>query len=60
MKLTLDREDLKPEYENINCSLTRFEHFKVEVQAAIVVVGRAKFREYDGSNYNAIFPPRPA
>lgn len=56
MKLTLDREDLKPEYQDINCSQTRFEHFTKEAQAAIAAVGRAQFREYDGSNYNAIYP----
>ena len=58
MKLTLDREDLKPEYQNINCSQTRFEHFTEKAQAAIVEVGHAQFREYDGSNYNAIYPPK--
>jgi len=58
MKLTLDREDLKPEHQNINCSQTKFQHFKKEVQAAIVAVGRAQFREYDGNNYNAIYPQK--
>ncbi len=57
MKLIVDRQDLKPEHENINCSQTKFEHFKEEVQNAIVVVGYAQFREYDGSNYNAVYPP---
>lgn len=57
MKLMLDREDLKPKHRNINCSQTRFQHFIKDVQAAIVVVGKAQFREYDGSNYNAIYPP---
>lgn len=56
MKLIVDREDLKPEFKNINCSQTKFEHFQENVQAAIVAVGRAQFREYDGSNYNAILP----
>ena len=55
MKLTVDRQDLKPEYENTNCSQIRFHHFKEEVQAAIAIVGKAQFREYDGSNYNAIY-----
>ena len=58
MKLTLDREDLRPEHQNVNCSQTRFEHFKPEVQTAIATVGRAQFREYDGSNYNAIYSPK--
>ena len=57
MKLTLDREDLKPEHRNINCSQTKFEHFTLQVQQAIREAGRAQFREYDGSNYNAIYPP---
>jgi hypothetical protein len=56
MKLTLDRLDLKPEYRNINCSKTKFEHFTIEAQRAIREVGCAQFREYDGSNYNAIYP----
>ncbi len=56
MKLILYRESLKPEFQNINCSQTRFEHFTEEAQAAIRAVGRAQFREYDGSNYNAIYP----
>lgn len=56
MKLLIDREDLKPEHKDINCSQTRFQHFKENVQAAIIAVGKAQFREYDGSNYNAIYP----
>jgi hypothetical protein len=58
MKLTLDRDDLKPEYYNINCSQTKFQHFQYAVQDAISAVGRAQFVEYDGSNYNAIYPPK--
>jgi hypothetical protein len=57
MKLTLDREDLKPEFKTVNCSRTNFEHFKMEVQQAICEAGRAEFREWDGWNYNAIYPP---
>ena len=57
MKLELDREDLKKEYRGIDCSQTRFEHFKLQVQQAIREVGRARFWESDGSNYNAIYPP---
>jgi len=57
MRLTLDREDLKPEHAGINCSHTKFEHFTEEAQAAIKAAGRAQFREYDGSNYNAIYAP---
>ena len=58
MKLTLDRDDLKPEYRNINCSQTEFKHFHKTVQRAIEAVGRATFQEYDGRNYNAIYPKR--
>ena len=57
MKLTLDRADLKPEFETVNCSNLVYEHFKVAVQQAIRKVGRATFQEYDGSNYNAILVP---
>lgn len=57
MKLTLDREDLKPEHRNINCSQTKFEYFTLQAQRAIREAGCAQFREYDGSNYNAIYPP---
>ena len=58
MKLTIDRLDLKPEHKDINCSQTRFEHFTDETQAAIKAAGHAQFREFDGSNYNAIYPPK--
>jgi hypothetical protein len=58
MELFLDRIDLKPKHENIESSLTRFEHFKPEVQEAIKIVGRATFKNFDGSNYNAIYPPK--
>ena len=57
MKLIIDRDDLKPEHKNINCSQTRFEHFTIQAQQAIREAGKAQFREYDGSNYNAIYPP---
>ena len=57
MKLTLDRDDLKPEYQDTRCSLTRFHHFLPAVQDAVMAVGRATFREYDESNYNAIYAP---
>lgn len=56
-KLTLDRQDLRPEYRNINCSQTRFEHFTDEIQRVISAAGKATFYEYDRSNYNVIFAP---
>jgi len=58
MHLTIDRLDLKKEFENTNCSQTKFDHFLPEVQAAIAVVGSAQFREFDGRSYNAIYPPQ--
>lgn len=58
MKLTLDRLDLLPEHERINCSATKFEHFKPQAQQAILTAGRATFIEYDGRSYNAIYPPK--
>lgn len=54
MELILERRDLNPEHDNINCSQTRFHHFKPEVQHAIAAVGRALFR--DDKNHNAIYP----
>ena len=56
MKLTLDRVDLKPEYQKINCSQTKFEHFYPSVQQAIKVVGKAQFVDWGGENHNAIYP----
>lgn len=54
MKLTVDREDLKPEHKDVNCSMTKFEHFLPGVQEAIKTVGYAVFWEYDNSSYNRI------
>ncbi len=60
MKLELDRIDLKEEYSTqftrINCSQTRFEHFKEDVQKAIKSVGHATFYEFDRRNYNVVYP----
>lgn len=58
MKLTLDRMDLRPEFENMNCGLTKFEHFTATAQGVIAAVGKGTFREFDGSNYNVIYPPK--
>ena len=55
MRLTLYRDDLLPEFKNINCSQTRFEHFSEKAKEAIRLVGKATFREHDHSNYNAIY-----
>lgn len=57
MKLFLDRGDLRPEHENIDCSQTKLEHFTAEAQAAIRAVGKATFQEYDRSNYNVVYAP---
>lgn len=59
MRLILDRLDLKPEFERVNCSQTRFEHFDEKAQQAILAVGHATFQEFDSSNYNRIFAPKP-
>lgn len=58
MKLKLYREDLLPEYENISCSRTQFEHFNPEAQAAIRAVGKATFFDDEGTrleNYNVVY-----
>lgn len=58
MTLDLDRDDLLPALRNTNTSLTKYEHFKAEVQAAIRAVGRATFRCGLIGSYNAIYPPK--
>lgn len=58
MKLTLDREDLRPEHVNLSCSKVRYEHLTDEAQEAVRVVGRATFQEYDRSRYRMIFRPQ--
>jgi hypothetical protein len=58
MQLILYREDLKPEHIDVNCSLLRLEHFNDTVQRVVGIVGRAQFREYDNSSYNAILPDK--
>lgn len=64
MKLILYHEDLLPEFEDINCSATKFEHFREYAQQAILACGHggAKFiaRPERGENYqyNLIFPPK--
>lgn len=64
MKLFLHREDLLPEFENVNCSETKFEHFREYAKQAILACGYggAKFIGWPerGENYqyNLIFPPR--
>lgn len=57
MKLILDRLDLMPEHEGMNCSQIKIHHFKKEVQEVVGIIGRATFREYDGSGYRAVFAP---
>ena len=59
MELTLTSGDLRPEWRDMPCSATRFAHFTDEAQAAVRIVGRARF-ETNGGSYNAIYPPRPA
>lgn len=57
MELTLDSTDLKQEHRNCNTSLTSFDKFRPEVQAAIRAVGHAMFRS--NGNHNAIYLPKP-
>jgi hypothetical protein len=60
VELTLTRGDLRPEFRDAPCSATRFRHFTDEAQAAVRIVGRARFETNGGSNYNAIYPPKKA
>lgn len=57
MELTLTSGDLRPECRDTPCSATKFRHFTDEAQAAVRIVGRARFETGGGSNYNAIRPP---
>lgn len=57
MKLTLDRDDLKPDRIMRSCNRIRFEHFGKSVQSAIYYVDRATFYEYNQSNSRAVSPP---
>lgn len=54
MKLIVDRLDLLPEHEEINCSQVALKHFKPDVRQAINAAGGATFREFDDSSYNRI------
>lgn len=58
MKLTVDREDLRQESQNKNCSQIGYDDLNEQAKRAVEQVGAATFREYDGSNYNAIYPPK--
>lgn len=55
MELRLERGDLKPK-----CRLAKFENFKPEVQAAIIVVGFATYWERGDQSYNRIYSPPQA
>jgi len=57
MELTLTSGDLRPECRDTPCSATRFANFTDEAQAAVRIVGRARFETNGGSNYNAVYPP---
>ena len=57
MKLTLEREDLKPEFVDIACGATKFKHFAARPQRAIRAVGNAMFTTNGGTNHNVIYPP---
>jgi len=58
MKLELDRLDLKHEHrETLSCSKVDFPHLTAEAAAAVRVVGKATFYEFDRSNYNVVYAP---
>lgn len=60
MKVFLHREDLKPEFSDMPCSVTRFEHFSNVAQALMLIAGFATFEEHDKSEHNIIYSPKPA
>lgn len=57
MKIELDRNDLLPEFRELNTSQTEFNHFKMEVRQVIRIAGRAVFFDDDRRTYNAIISP---
>lgn len=59
MKLIVDRDDLLPEYESMNCSQVALEHFKPDVQRAINASGGATFREYNRIMVDGAEPDEP-
>lgn len=60
MKLTLDRDDLHTQYEDLSCSKIRYKHLKHSAQLAVDTVGRATFYTYDRKNYNVILQRSPS
>jgi len=56
MKLVLDRQDLRPEYQGDNCSSTVFEHFTPAAQVLIRQMDQATFEDHDRLT-NLIYPP---
>ena len=55
MELSLYDDDLKPEFQNLNTSQTKFHHFNERAQQAMKITGRSVFKRRD--TYNAIIPP---
>ena len=58
MKLTLDRDDLIPTSKEKSCSHVQFEDLTEDAKAAVIVVGKGTFQEYDRNNYNVVYPPQ--
>lgn len=56
MELKLDRFDLKRELQHKNISQVAYEDFKEEVQQVIREAGFAVIYDWDGKNYNRIYP----
>jgi len=58
MELSLYKEDLRPEYKDVNPTATSFENFSAAAQKAIKLVGKAVYHEYGTYHYyNPIYPP---
>lgn len=60
MNLELWPDDLRPEAESVHLQNLSFEHFKPDVQQAILLVGRAVFYRWARDGYHAIYPPKAA
>lgn len=61
MRLTIDPYDLQQDKrDSFIVSTLALSDFRPEVQTAIVAVGKATFYNWQGDNYQTIYPPKGA
>jgi hypothetical protein len=54
MELILEQSDLRPEYQDVATSVTKWKHFSMPAQEALKIVGKGKFVRRD--TYNVVYP----